>query len=84
MDLKKYPERRETVIDSDLFKEREKSLPENIKRVNEAKKYFLDMETKAFSEPIDIKEVNTGYIHILDDCIEFVENKEKINEQIKK
>ena len=41
------------------------------------------METKSWNETIDIKDINTGYIYVLDDCITFAKNKEKHLEAMK-
>ncbi len=84
MELRDYPEWNETVVDENLFQEREKDLPKNTQRVREAQKYFLDIMTKAFHESINIQDINTGYVYILNDCIAFAKNKEKYNEKIKK
>jgi hypothetical protein len=86
MKLWDYPERNETIIDENLFKEREKSLPENIKKVKDAKAYLLNFLTKAQqldAKPTNIQDVNTGYIYILSDCIAFAENKRLLNDKIK-
>jgi len=86
MKLWDYPERNETVIDEKLFKEREESLPENIKKVKDAKAYFIDLTQKAtqlHAEPNNIQDINTGYIYILSECIAFAENKRLLNDKIK-
>jgi len=59
LNLRDRPERRDVYTDEKKFKEREESLPVILKKVTEAKDYFLEMHSKVNTESIDIKEVNT-------------------------
>jgi len=85
MQLRNYPEQDKTFDDKNLFKEREEGLPENIQKVKDTIEYFRILHSRSYNgEVIDFKEINTGYVSILDECITFTENKKKNNEMKKK
>ena len=84
--LSNFPEHKDNFNYNDpewkLFKEWSESLPTLIIKVENAMKYFYELESKSYNEKIDIKEVNTWYVFTLHECLEFAQNKKDINDAI--
>jgi hypothetical protein len=88
MKLSTLPELNKSITDKDLYREREKNLLENIQEIKNASEYFAHIRTTIDNNhtnyKIYIQNINTGHIHILNECIKFAENKRIINDRIDK
>lgn len=64
------------------FEERLESVEPIQKVVLEARTYFYEKEREAFKNPIKLSELNPWFIYVLQQCVQFGENKKKINDLI--
>ena len=52
------------------------------KIILEARTYFYEKERDAFKNPIKLNTLNPWFMYVLQQCVEFVENKKKINDSV--